>query len=325
MIPRLRSHPVFSTALLLLLVAGLTGWVSAGKQRTIAHAAERASEIARIRLQQELETEPTLAASFREEVHNHSTALQSQGKKLRESPPLRFAVSPPNDAQTSEDLYFAMITMQEHFRENWKRAGIQVSEEAMEMGLTRFLRRGHGPPEEWIAKVGLQRKHLAWLLEALTEARPEEILAIATDPFSIQFGTNASRATGNSRSRVNTSTTPPESWRLRTGAVLESSWITLEFRGQTEVLRQFLTSLATSARPYSVRAVEVWPQGTPDPNVPAHNTRSLAIHFPSPEAVHDDTTPIVHRNHSQFRVILEWFHPTDEATIRAKPGEGYPE
>lgn len=156
-----------------------------------------------------------------------------------------------------------------------------------------------GPSPELLGAVHRQRVVLEHLLEALFEARPDALIAVARErPLSAaqraarRAGDGASSEAGEASAASEVAEdffTPAERLRLAVAGVAESELFRVEFAGRTPALRSFLNALARSPLPVFVRAVEVAPEAA----APAEGT--------APDAA----VPLVAPAASRFAVTVE--------------------
>lgn len=109
-----------------------------------------------------------------------------------------------------------------------------------------------GPPAEAIPVVHRQKRAVQELLDAVMAVQPQALLAVNRErpPAQEETGGNAGRADYF---------VPAPALLVRQPGLIETDVFRLEFTGQTGVLRNFLTALATLPRPVLVRSVEVEP------------------------------------------------------------------
>jgi hypothetical protein len=120
-----------------------------------------------------------------------------------------------------------------------------------------------GPAAEAIPTVHRQQRTVQELLDTMMAVRPQALLAVNRErpPAQEEGGGPAGRADFFA---------PAPALLVRQPGLVETDAFRLEFMGQTDVLRDFLTALANLSRPVLVRSVEVEPLNVP------HATTSLS-------------------------------------------------
>lgn len=328
-----KSHPVFYSLVGILGLAALAGgW---GIYDRSAAAAKNAKVVAqkRAELTALLATSPAPSAESKAAVEadlkRTEAALATMREELKGRGPaaerMRSATVPPEPT----DLFFNITTFVEKTREKAQAAGIKLKADER-FGFSAYA--SAGPDRELIPQVFRQRQVAEYLLDALIEARPAELLSVqrerpltkaekdAIASGSAQGGT-AVRASGSAQGATDLFEIDPRI-TARVAGFVDANAFRLSFTGETEALRAFLNKLATFELPLVVRGVEVEPVAkTQQSAAPAAN--SLASIFgtaatPATQAEPAKPKPLVEKTQSKFTVTVELIDlaeaPKTEAT-----------
>jgi hypothetical protein len=179
---------------------------------------------------------------------------------LRETLQTRPAARPPDKPI---DAYFDIAAFVEKTRGLAARARVTLRpEERFGFG----AHRNEGPEAGLVPAVFRQRVAAQELVEALLEARPQELVAVHRERPQTAAGRNPSGPVGPGPAHQSAFGAEAADFfefvraeSLRVPGRVESDVFRLEFTGQTPALRAFLNSLAVLKVPAIVRRVEVEP------------------------------------------------------------------
>lgn len=213
-------------------------------------------------------------------------ALQGRDGKMPAGPPPSKPI----------DLYFDIATFVERTRALAARAQVRLRPDER-FGFA--AQANEGPVADLVPAVHRQRQLAQFLVEALLEAHPRDLLSVQRErPLTAAQRNSAGQPDGPG------GTAPPDgdgagsdffAWdardSLRLPGRIESDAFRLEFTGQTPALRAWLNSLASAPMPVIVRRVEVERLTTEPPAAVA--------------AAAGAPVPLVARNFSKFTVVVE--------------------
>jgi hypothetical protein len=210
------------------------------------------------------------------------------------------------------DLFFNIATFVEKMRESAHSANIKTKADER-FGFATYA--NAGPERDLIPSVFRQRQVAEYLLGALLEAKPNELVAFQREQpgaFSHPVATKAPASV----SRGSATNTNPDLFEIdpritaRVAGFVDASAFRLTFIGETACLRSLLNKLATFELPLVVRGVEVDPlSNKSDPAsakvAPANTLSSIFGIIPSatPEIV--KPKPLVEKVLSKFTVTVE--------------------
>lgn len=327
-----KSHPLFYSLIAVLGLAaagsvwGIYDRSSAAKKSANLVAQKRnelnallgsnpaPSEASKAAVEADLRRTEAALATMREELKGRGPAAE----KLR------------SDTVPSEptDLFFNIATFVEQTRGKAQAANIKIKADER-FGFTAYA--SAGPERDLIAQVFRQRQIAEYLLDALIEAKPTELVSLQRErPLTkveleaIASGqpVPAARASGGSQ-------TPGDLFEIdsritaRVAGFVNASAFRLTFTGETEALRSLLNKLATFELPLVVRSVEVEPIVKAQTAVPAAASNSLSSIFGTvgPAAATPEPPkpkPLVEKTLSKFTVTVELIDlaapPAPEAT-----------
>lgn len=203
------------------------------------------------------------------------------------------------------DGYFALASFTEKMRASAVREQVALRTEER-FGFATYA--NVGPEPDLLAPVHRQCVVMQHLLKTLFEAHPRSLVAAVRErPLTeaqrtarrVAMAAAAADATANEDSSRTAGQRadffePDPRLRLDAPGVADGELFRVEFTGQTQALRAFLNSLATSSLPLFVRAVEVEPEAA-DAAAPASGAPPAAT----------APVPLVTQNFSKFAVVVE--------------------
>lgn len=327
-----KSHPLFYSTIAvfgLVAVAGMWGIYdrssAAGKSADVV--AKKRSELSSL-----LNSNPApnleSKAAVEADLRRTEAALATMREELKGRGPTADSLRAATVPAEPTDLFFNIATFVEASREKARSANIKIKADER-FGFSAYA--SAGPVRELIPQVFRQRQVAEYLLGALFEASPTELVSLQrerpltdadrTAPASAQPSTPA-RAGGNAQAASDLFEIDPRITARVPGFVGATSF-RLTFTGETDSLRSFLNKLATFELPLVVRSVEVEPitktQTTTAAAAPAATLNSL-LGAPTAEsgAVVAPPKPLVEKPLSKFTVTVELIDlvvaPASEAT-----------
>ena len=262
----LRKFPGFAVGWLLLVLAVLAEGVALGVQVKAARSAsESASQLNR-ELRALMSRNPPSTAGTKEEIeadlHRADEVLAELRAALVAHGPIAerglSAVAPVRRAEA----FFDLAAFIEAMRLRARQSGVVVKADEC-FGFAAFA---HEAPEAGrIGAVFRERLEAQYLVEALLDAQPVELLAVQREaplPEAAQAGTSTPRVPPVAKLPNNAKPDGFEMDRalsLRTPGSVDTTAFRLAFTGKTEVLRALLNRLAESELPVVVRSVEASP------------------------------------------------------------------
>ncbi|MFH1497469.1 MAG: hypothetical protein ABII82_06550 [Verrucomicrobiota bacterium] len=329
---RLKSHPVFTlTVSLLLLVAlgaGVLLYLTLGKVATAERDVRQKSQALSGYTQrnpfpsaENVEAAKADLARSEELLATMQAALKGRGEFAE-----RVQTSVPPVGPT--EAYFDIANFVESMRAAAESAGVAIP------AGTRFGFQTHvstGPERDLIPQVHRQRLVAEYLLTTLLEAAPQELVALQRNRPVAPGAAPVAQNTSNTRGAGggNTANSPESDFfaidSRMTAAVpgfVETTAFKLSFIGYTGSLRGFLNEIATFKLPLVVRSVEVEPVAN---KTDASNRRSQSSAANSLSALFggaaattetpaaDAAKPIVDQVRSKFTVTIEYINLVEKS------------
>ena len=272
---RLKKYPVFAGVLAaLLLVLAAEGWCLWARAAA-AHAARRRVQQQEGQLRQLADTVPPptgeMAAQIERDLARTRAALAAMQAELRGRGPVVERVRKTRPPERRTDAFFDLASFVERTRDRARRAGVGLADGEM-FGFSLYAHTG--PEPDLIPAVFQQRLIAQYLVEALIDARPRQILSFLRErPLSPQQ--RAARAQAEpAGSAPGEPANPPDTpddasipdlftleprFSARAPGFVDTQAYRATFVGHTATLRTFLNKLAGYELPLVVRQVEVAP------------------------------------------------------------------
>jgi hypothetical protein len=303
----LRKIPLFAATLgLIALIALGEGWCLFERVQ--------ASRKAQVKLEQKrrefrsvsaIEPAPTAenATAIEADLARTTHALEIMQAGLRGRGPtaesLRTAVVP----ERRPDAYFDIATFVEKMRERAQRAGVALRPDAR-FGFAEYT--NVGPELELIPAVFRERLIAQYLLEALFDAHPRQLVAMQRERPLTKAERAAAANASTSRSGGADAGAPDyveidPRVSARVPGFVDATAFRLTFVGQTGVLRALLNKLAGFELPLVVRSVEVESAG---PTVDGSSSGPSAA---------GAIEPLIRRTFSRFTVTVEFIDLAEPA------------
>lgn len=329
---RLKSHPVFTITVSLLLAVALGAavllYLSLGKvsaaAREVEQKAQTLSDYTRrtpFPSQENLDAVTAEVARARELLATMQAALKGRGEHAARVQNAALPVGPT-------EAYFDVANFVEAMR-----AAATEAEITIPAG-TRFGFSSHastGPEREIIPQVHRQRLVAEYLLKTLFAAAPQELVSLQRNR-PVAPGKTAQVAPTPSRASSATRTaTGPESDFFdidsrMTAAVpgfVETTAFKVSFIGYSSALRKFLNEIASFDLPLVVRSVEVESvankQETSRRPTSAANALGALFGTTTTAPAADTVKPIVEQVRSRFTVTIEYINMVEAASDDTQP------
>ena len=299
-----RKLPAFAATLLCLglLVlaeaASLTERMAAAREarKRLAEAGREWRELTNFRPAPTAENVALIAADL-DGVTRDLAALRAK-LTLSDSTAARFAITP--EPSQRPEAFFALAAFVEAMRARAQQAGVALQPEER-FGFSAYAH--EAPDSSRLPAVHRERVMLQYLLEALMDAQPHQLLSVQRERPREVSGQNSRAAPGGlpegkpASSGASDFFEPDSRLSVRTPGCIETTAFRLAFTGSTAVLRAFLNKLAEFEMPVVVRSVEV---------APADQLRGSTLVQPGP-------APLVAPLGSRFTVTVEFFELTRPA------------
>ncbi|MCS6244617.1 MAG: hypothetical protein H2172_12260 [Opitutus sp.] len=343
-----KSYPVFYSLLAALGLAAVgSGWCIYERSQA-AHSSAKALAKKRLELTALTSSQPTPSEENKALVNTDLTrsiaALGQMRAELKGSGPAAEALLKAKAAYTQAatlksderskllreakvpfeptHLFFNIATFVELMRDNAQAAKIKIKADER-FGFTTYA--NAGPERDLIPLVYRQRQVAEYLLGALFQAAPSELVSFQrerpTDSVNpakpaARSGT-AAPATNNDLFEMDSRIT------ARVPGFVDASAFRLTFIGDTASLRALLNKLATFELPLVVRGVEVDPiikVQAPEKVAPANTLSSIFGNTPAAAAVEPvKPKPLVEKVLSKFTVTVELIDLVDNTPTQATP------
>ena len=220
-------------------------------------------------------------------------------------------------------LFFNIATFVELMRDNAQAAKIKIKPDER-FGFATYA--NAGPERELIPQVYRQRQVAEYLLGALFQAAPSEVVSFQRERLAdlAKGSAQPGRATAASTASNNDLFDMDSRITARVPGFVEAYAFRLTFIGETASLRALLNKLATFELPLVVRGVEVDPVSKPQApeKLPPVNTLSSIFGIiPEVSAVVEPVKPkpLVEKVLSKFTVTVELIDLVDTNPTEAAP------
>lgn len=328
-----KSHPVFYSIIIVLgLSAAGAGW-GIYDRSTVARKSAAVLSQKRAELNSLLTTNPVPSkeskAAVEADLRRTEVALGIMREELKGRGPtaerLRAAVVPAEPT----DTFFNIATFVEKMREKTQAAGIKIKADER-FGFTAYA--SAGPDRELIPQVFRQRQISEYLLDALIEAHPGELVSLQRER-PLTKADLAAQAAGQPAPSLpgGSQASPGDLFQIdpritaRVPGFVGASAFRLSFIGETESLRSLLNKLATFELPLVVRSVEVDPVAKTATTAAAAPANSLSSIFGTPVpaagtgAEPAKPKPLVEKVLSKFTVTVELIDLVEAPKTEATP------
>ncbi len=247
-----------------------------------------------------------------------ATALNKALDELRK-------FTPPLPSEPTH-LFFNIATFVELMRDNAQAAKIKIKADER-FGFATYA--NAGPERDLIPQVYRQRQVAEYLLGALFQAAPSELVSFQRERLAdlaspAKAGAQSARATAASTTANNDLFDMDSRITARVPGFVDASAFRLTFIGDTASLRALLNKLATFELPLVVRGVEVDPVSkpqAPEKVAPANTLSSIFGTTPATSAAAEPVKPkpLVEKVLSKFTVTVELIDLVDTTPTEATP------
>jgi hypothetical protein len=223
-------------------------------------------------------------------------------------------------------LFFNIATFVELMRDNAQAAKIKIKADER-FGFATYA--NAGPERDLIPQVYRQRQVAEYLLGALFQAAPSELVSFQRERLAdlaspAKAGAQSARATAASTTANNDLFDMDSRITARVPGFVDASAFRLTFIGDTASLRALLNKLATFELPLVVRGVEVDPVSkpqAPEKVAPANTLSSIFGTTPATSAAAEPVKPkpLVEKVLSKFTVTVELIDLVDTTPTEATP------
>lgn len=314
-----KSNPVYYTSLGLLGVAALAaGWAVYDRHeaanKSEARLQAKQNEVRSIQAVRPAPTEASKAA-IEADLRRTEAALSAMRDQLRVRGAVADALRNTQPPGGSTEVFFNLETFVERMRRKAADAGIKLKA-GERFGFYTYT--STGPERDLIPAVFRQRQVAEYLLNALMDAKPSELVAFHRErPLTkaqremLAAGQTLQAPAQNSGNNPGATDFFEIDRRIsaRVPGFVDATAFRLTFVGETSTLRALLNKLAEFELPLVVRSVEVEPAARPAPAPAAPPANSLSAIFgtPAPATPPEEVKPkpLVERIPSTFTVTVE--------------------
>jgi hypothetical protein len=330
-----KSNPIFCSALIVIgvVVAG-EGWCIFERSRTAQKnqkvLVQKRRELAAL---QEVNPFPNEAnkAAVEADLARTQTALATMREELKGRGPTADQLRSAKVPAEPTDVFFDLANFVEKNRDGAKQAGVKIKADER-FGFSAYS--SAGPERELIPQVFRQRQIAQYLIEALFNAHPRELISLQRErPWTnaqmvaIAAGqpVPAAPASGGSSSTNTDLFEIDPRISARVSGFVTATAFRLTFIGETESLRTLLNKLATFELPLVVRSVEVEPSAGATSSTEPAAANSLSSIFgnaasaTATPAEPAKPKPLVAKVLSKFTVTIELIDLVSTTSTAAAP------
>jgi hypothetical protein len=313
-----KSHPVYYSLLGILgLAVVAAGWGiydrHAAAEKSAAQLRQKHNELNAL---QSTNPAPTDAskASVEADLRRTEAALVTMREELRGRGPIAESLRTATVPSEPTDVFFNLEAFVEKMRQKATASNVKVKTDER-FGFYTYERTG--PERDLIPQVFRQRQVAEYLLDALIDAKPAELLSLQREN---PLGT---KPTGSNNTGAADFFEIDSRISARVPGFVGATAFRLTFISETSSLRSFLNKLATFELPLVVRSVEVEPVVKSQGDAPAAPADSLASIFgaAAPASVTESTKPkpLVEKVLSKFTVTVELIDLVEAPATAATP------
>lgn len=329
-----KSNPVYYTSLGVLGLAALAaGWAIYDRHEAAEKSAARfRAKQAEVTAMQAVRPAPTEAskAAIEADLARTEAALAKMREELKVRGPVAEALRNTKPPAGPTEVFFNLETFVEQMRRKAEAAGVKTKA-GERFGFNTYARTG--PDRELIPPVFRQRQVTEYLLNALIDARPSELVALHRERPLTKAEQNAV-ASGQAlptSNQTGSGNNPGSSdffeidrrISARVPGFVSATAFRMTFVSETRTLRALLNKLAEFELPLVVRSVEVEPaakQATTPPPPPANSLSSIfGPTAPTVPAEPPKAKPLVERVLSTFTVTVELIDFVEAPATEATP------
>ena len=330
-----KTNPIFCSALIVIgvVVAG-EGWCIFERSRTAQKnqkvLVQKRRELAALHEVNPFPSEANKTAVEADLVRTQ-TALATMREELKGRGPTAGLLRSAKVPAEPTDMFFDLANFVEKNRDNAKQAGVKIKADER-FGFSAFS--NAGPDREVIPQVFRQRQIAQYLVEAIFNAHPRELISIQrerpltnAETVAIVAGQPSAATAGEPRSPSSDTDLFEIDSRIsaRVPGFVTATAFRLTFVGDTESLRTLLNKLATFELPLVVRSVEVEPSAGTATTAEPGTTNSLSAIFGNTSsgvgtpAEPVKPKPLVAKVLSKFTVTVELIDLVSTTSTAATP------
>ena len=323
-----KSNPVYYS---LLGVLGLTvaaaGWGiydrHAAADKGAARVAQKRGELIALQAVKPAPSEASKAA-VEADLRRTETALATMRAELKGRGPVAENLRKAPVPSEPTDVFFNLETFVEKMRQKALASEVKVKPDER-FGFYTYDRTG--PERELIPQVFRQRLVAEYLVEALIDSHPSELLSLQRERPLVKAeeaaaaGRASPRATASNTANTDFFDIDPRI-SARVPGFVGATAFRLTFIAETAALRALLNKLATFELPLVVRGVEVEPvPKSSAAAAPQANTLSSIFGTPAPAATAEPAKakPLVEKVLSKFTVTVELIDLVEATATEATP------
>lgn len=330
-----KSNPVFFSLLGLLGLAALgAGWGiydrSSVAKKSAAQLVQKRNELNSLQAVNPAPSDVSKAA-VEADLARTEVALRKMREELKGHGPVAEALRNAPVPSEPTDVFFNLETFVEKMRQKALAANVKVKPDER-FGFYTYSTTG--PDRDLIPQVFRQRQVAEYLVSALIDARPSEVVSLQRERPSTKAELAAVAAgqplpASSSSSNANSTQTNSDFFQIdprisaRVPGFVGATAFRLNFVGSTEALRSFLNKLASFELPLVVRSVEVEPAAKSTTTAPATPANSLSSIFgtvaPAPTNEPPPAKPLVEKILSKFTVTVELIDLVEAPATEATP------
>ena len=330
-----KSYPIFGTLLIVIgvVVAG-EAWLSynrfAAAKKSAAALNQRRNEFASLQAEKPFLSEESKAA-VEADLRRTQVALATMREQLKGRGPAAEQLRNAKVPVEPTDMFFDLNFFTEKTREKIQQAKITIKADER-FGFATYATAG--PQRDLIPEVFRQRQIMQYLVDALIDAHPSQLLSLQRERPLTQ-AQRALLAAGQPLPpgpRAATQEAEADFFDIdprisaRVPGFVAATSFRLNFVGDTAALRTFLNKLATFELPLVVRSVEVEPATAATTGAPAAtNQTTLSAIFGSETTATPTTVAqakpkaLVEKVSSKFTVTVEFIDLVTTTSTGATP------
>lgn len=326
-----KSHPVYFTLLGILgLTVAAAGWGiynrHAVAERSASQLAQKRSELNALQRVTPAPTEASKAA-VEADLRRTESALVTMREELKGRGPVAERLRKTVVPSQPTEVFFNLETFVEKMRQKAQTAKVKVKPDER-FGFYTYSR--SGPDRDLIPQVFRQRLVAEYLIDALLDARPTELVSLHRERPLTKAEQDALAAGQKLPTQSSTTTQGATDFfeidpriSARVPGFVGATAFRLTFISETSALRSLLNKLATFELPLVVRGVEVEPVAKASSAAPAPQANTLSSIFgtvtPTVPAEPAKPKPLVEKVLSQFTVTVELIDLVEAPATEATP------
>jgi hypothetical protein len=327
-----KSNPIYCSLLGVLgLTVGLAGWGiynrHAAAEKNAALLVRKQNELTALQAVNPAPNEANKAA-VEADLRRTENALATMRKELQGRGALAENLRKLNPPTEPTEAFFNLETFVEKTRQKAQTAEVKIKPGER---FSFYTYDRTGPERELISQVFRQRQVIEYLMDALIDSRPSELISLHRErpltkaqQAAIAAGRPSSLQSGSGNNQGNTDffeIDPRISARVP--GFVGATAFRLTFISETSSLRTLLNKLATFELPLVVRGVEVEPVSKSQEAVPGAQDNSLNSIFGTASVASTEPPPkpkpLVEKVLSKFTVTVELIDLVEAPATEASP------